>query len=42
MHKIRMIKMYDKRKWIDMNGNKKSYLMFYFSINIGSIQQPYR
>jgi hypothetical protein len=25
---IRMIKMYDERKWSGMYGNKKSYLMF--------------
>jgi hypothetical protein len=30
MHKIRMTKMYDERKWIHMYGNKKSYLMLYF------------
>jgi hypothetical protein len=30
-HKFRMTKMYDKRKWIGMHGNKKkSYLMLYF------------
>jgi hypothetical protein len=30
MHKIRMTKMYDERKWIGMYENKKLYLMFYF------------
>jgi hypothetical protein len=29
-HKIRMTKMNDEIKWIDMHGNKKSYLMIYF------------
>jgi hypothetical protein len=28
-HKIRMTKIYDERKWIDIYG-KKSYLMLYF------------
>jgi hypothetical protein len=30
MRKITVTKMLDERKWIGMQGNKKSYLMLYF------------
>jgi hypothetical protein len=39
VHKIRMAKMYDKRKWVGMYVNKNRIYALFSFINIGSLQQ---